>query len=528
MKTLKRLMAILAASALLGLGTAALTPVLKYANAGTQKLWTEEGYYGSCVLCDLEGDGTQELVFSNYSITVLDAATGNLKFHVNSGHDRSEPFAEFGKSVGHTWCSPVVRDIDADGSPEIITVHGNGLVSVLDANGYFKSGFPQTPIAASARSLKAEDLDGDGFCEIIVGYGAETPQSVYVFNHDGNVRNGWPQLRENLHGIEGFAYGVFMDNIAVGDLDGDGKKEIVVPTDTEFVSVYREDGTPFEANTAVFGRKNWAHIGTYEDYAVEQRGDNGGFGWPIGNRVLDREELYKLSFSHAVSRIVDVDGDGKTEIVVPGLVYERNDTNLYDSSLFMTVCIFNTDRTRYQNAALDADWQVLPTDLGKPLVTHPEFLVSGVCQTPTVCDLDGDGMTEILFNSYNGRVECFSLNKVQPYAWPYSLTKRTSALYEYASPVVCRDLDGDGKYEVIFTSFYDEQQSFPSCVDGSLYIVNYEGKLLSKTPLPPAKEVGSFHNGAMGEPLVADIDGDGAPEIVVNTLHGGVCAFDLI
>lgn len=53
----------------------------------------------------------------------------------------------------------------------------------------------------------------------------------------------------------------------------------------------------------------------------------------------------------------------------------------------------------------------------------------------------------------------------------------------YASPVVC-DLDFDGRKEIVFASFYDKNQSMPKIMQGSLYILNYEGKLISKTPLP--------------------------------------------
>ena len=504
-----------------------VAPRLKYANAGALGNWTEESYFSSPVVCDLDGDGRKEIVFSNYSVTVLDASTGKLKFRVNSGHDRSEQFSEFGKSVGHTWCSPVVADIDGDGGKEIVTAHGNGLVSVLDANGYFKPGFPVTPCAASARSLKVEDLDGDGLYEIIVGYGVESPKSLYVLEPDGSQRQGFPVLSDEQDQKVGYGYGIYMDSVAVSDLDGDGRKEIIVPTDTEFIGVFRDNGAPFEANRAIFGYDYWGQIGTYEDQAVELRGDNGGFGWEIGGRYLKREELYKLSFAHSVAVVDDVNNDGKKEVVVSALVYERNDANQYDSSKFMTVALFNTDRTRFVDKNLDADWTTLPTDRGGPLINHPEFLVSGVCQTPVIADLDGDGRKEILFNAYNGRVECFSIDKSEPFEWPYSLTKRTSPLAEYPSPVVCYDIDGDGKKEVIFTSFYDEKQPLGGIMQGSLYILNYEGRLLSKTALPKATEASSKHNGARAMPVLDDIDGDGLPEIVINTLNGAICAYDL-
>ena len=73
--------------------TNANAQILKYSNAGTLSNWTEESYYNSPAVCDLDGDGRLEIIFSNYSITVLDAESGSVKWKVNSGHDRSTPFS---------------------------------------------------------------------------------------------------------------------------------------------------------------------------------------------------------------------------------------------------------------------------------------------------------------------------------------------------------------------------------------------------------------------------------------------------
>ena len=116
-----------------------------YTNAGSLSNWTEEAYYSSPAVDDIDGDGRLEIVFSNYSITVLDAATGKQKWKVNSGKDRSTPFAEFNLSNGHTWPDIEIEDINGDGKKEIITAHGHGVISVLSAEGYFLPGWPQIP-----------------------------------------------------------------------------------------------------------------------------------------------------------------------------------------------------------------------------------------------------------------------------------------------------------------------------------------------------------------------------------------------
>ncbi len=504
--------------------SAAITPTLKYKNAGTFASWTEESYYSSPVVCDIDADGKNEIIFSNYTITVLDAETGQSEWKVNSGYDRTSPVQEFGKSNGHTWSDVIVCDINSDGKKEIITGHGRGIVSVLSSDGYFMPGWPQRPVDASVRSVAVADFENDGYSEIIVGLGVRGSNSVYVYNYDGTLRQGWPQLDGGNTG-KAFMYGVFMDSIAVDDLNGDGIKEIIVPSDLSHISVFEPDGSLFMASNSVFGNKSWGMISLYEDYAAEIRNENGGWGYDyVGDET--REELYKGEFGHAKAVTCDVDGNGTKEVIVTTIMCNRKYAPVYPPTEYMTVAVLNADRTRYKNDAKGHNWEILPTDLGEPLFQNTETIASGVFHAPTVSDLDGDGEVEILFNSYNGKVHCFGLNRVEPYAWPYSLTKRTSPMFEYASPVTCVDLDYDGKKEVIFTSFYDEYQNYPA-MNGSLYILNYEGKLICKTPLPDSKEGRAHSNGGKSAPVVQDIDGDGKYEIVINTLTGAICVYDV-
>ncbi len=503
-------------------------PYLKYTNAGTYPLWTEESYYSSPEVCDIDGDGALEIIFSNYSITVINAATGATEWKVNSGYDRNTPVQEFGLSNGHTWSDIEIHDINGDGRKEIITGHGGGVISVLDGNGYFLPGWPQKPCGDSVRSIEVADFEGDGKMEIVVGYGKRQSNgaTLYVYNFDGTIRAGWPQLYGSANGRESWLDGIYMDSIAIEDLNYDGTKEIIAPSDLSFVSVFEVDGTAFPANKTIFGNRSWGHIAFYEDYAAEIKGDNGGWGNTIRGGEM-RENLYKGEFGHAKAVVCDVDQNGSREVVVSTIMCDRTYfAGGYPPTEYMTIGIFNADRTRYKNEALGYNWEVIPADLGKPLYQNEISIASNVYQVPVVSDLDGDGKNEILFNSYNGKVHCFGLDKKEPYAWPYSLTKRTSPMFEYASPVVCVDLDFDGRKEVVFTSFYDSYQGY-GIVRGNLYILNYEGKILHKVSLPDSKEPGHYANGSMVQPKVCDIDGDGAYEIIINTLRSGICVYDI-
>ena len=83
---------------------------------------------------------------------------------------------------------------------------------------------------------------------------------------------------------------------------------------------------------------------------------------------------------------------------------------------------------------------------------------------------------------------------------------------------VAADINGDGKPEVIFASSTANAAGTKTGVDGSLYVVDGSGKLLTKHKLHSAiYESGptAYDNGAYAAPTVADIDGDGKPEILV-------------
>ena len=84
----------------------------------------------------------------------------------------------------------------------------------------------------------------------------------------------------------------------------------------------------------------------------------------------------------------------------------------------------------------------------------------------------------------------------------------------------------DGRKEVIFTSFYDEYQGYQS-TNGNLYILSYEGRLISKTKLADAKEGNTVSNGGKAAPVVCDIDNDGDFEIVIKTMAGAIAVYDI-
>ena len=476
-------------------------PVLKWQLGGCYSSWCETGWYSSPATADLDGDGQVEVIASAYSIFVLDGKTGTLEWKLSSGHDRSESNAP---NVGRTWPGIVIADIDDDGAVEIVTAHSGGWVSVYTAEGYFKPGWPQHPTSSELRGLLVSDLDGDNMLEVIVTGAVGSRTNTWIFEFDGTLRPGWPQLSND----SGYAYGVFNANASAGNLDSDGANEIVVPSDVHYICAYEANGTQIPANP-IYGGKGWGKVGVWESLTPELR------GWGECNGV--RMESYRTNFAHGPSVIADMNRDGSMEVVVTGNTYDCS-ADPY-ASKYNGVYVFNADRSRFNVDGFD--WRIVPVDTGPPL-TENYGVIENDQPNPAVADLDGDGRMEIIYASYDGRVHAFWLDKSEHGNWPYSVYQPAEGFFRFASEPVIADLDDNGFGEVIFTS-WTQKGSYHT---GKLHILDYLGNPIYEVSLPNAFG-GADWNGALPAPTLANIDSDSDLEAVLLTANSGVVAYDL-
>jgi hypothetical protein len=139
-----------------------------------------------------------------------------------------------------------------------------------------------------------------------------------------------------------------------------------------------------------------------------------------------------------------------------------------------------------------------------------------------VADLDGDGELEIVYSDFAGKVHAFWLDRTEHGSWPYQVYHPPDGFFRLASEPVVADLDDDGQAEVLVATWTQKT----SGATGSLLVVSSGGMLLYQVPLPAA--VGSSTwNGALAAPTLGDLDGDPDLELVLQTAHSGVVAYDL-
>ncbi len=461
-------------------------PVLKWQRGGCYSSWCETGWYSSPAVADLDGDGAPEVIAGAYKIFILNGATGALKKAIDTPGSR-------------VWPGIVVVDLDHNGDLEIVTAQGDGYLNVLDHTGELV--WTRKPASNELRGLLVYDLDADGTMEIIVTAAIRSKTNTWVYEHDGTLRAGWPQLSNDL----AYAWGVFNDNATAGDLDGDGQGEIVVPSDVHYICAYEANGAHIPANP-IYGDKAWGRVGVHVDHWVDLR------GW------ANCGTEHRPNFAHTPANIVDVNGDGVMEVVAMGNVYNCG-TSPY-TSLYEMPFIFKADRTRWSGNGFD--WTVIPIPDGLAAPVSEDYnVIESNMSNPVTADLDGDGKLEILFSSYDGRVHAYWLDKTQHGNWPFVVYPR-SGLLRFASEPVVADLDNNGYAEVLFTSWVQKG----SGQTGKLYVLDYRGNLLHAVDLPLAFGNPTW-NGGLAAPTLDDIDGDRELEIVINTAHSGFVAYDL-
>ncbi|MDD5342733.1 MAG: FG-GAP-like repeat-containing protein [Patescibacteria group bacterium] len=223
-----------------------------------------------------------------------------------------------------------VGNVLGDNKEEIITGTGQGLgpqVRVFDNAGKVKSQF--FAYAATLRSgvrLASCDLDGNGSDEIVTIPGPGGRPHVRIFDGYGNV------ISKGFFALDGkFKGGA---NVACGDIDGDGKGEIMVaagPGGGPHVTIHRSDGTligNFMAYAKTFhGGIKIAALDLDGDGIMEMMTgpEHGGphvqmFKGRTGKRINPGIFAFSRNFSGGLAVAGgDIDGDGIDEMLVtPG------------------------------------------------------------------------------------------------------------------------------------------------------------------------------------------------------------------
>jgi hypothetical protein len=467
--------------------SAVAAPTLKWAYGGCFASWCQTGWYASPAVAELDTDPQAEVVWGSYDLVALDGLNGALQWRAANG--------------SRVWPGVAVADLTGDGDLEVIVGRGSDQVTIYNHLGGVE--WSRNPFGnGEVRTLAVEDLESDGKLEVIVGRasGGATKQ-LNVYDASGKVRSGWPARRD---GEPGYGWGMYNENVTVADLNGDGYKEIIGPTDTHYITALDRNGNQLPASSIYGAGKVWSQVGVHVDQAADLRG------------YANCGTEHRPNFANSAPAISDVDSDGALEIVVVGDVYNCAIGDP-EGDLYHLPWILKLDRTRWSGSGFD--WTVIPAaSPGSAPLSQDYNLIQNSVNKAVVADLDGDGLREILYPSYDGRLHAYWLDKTEHGNWPY---KVPGSEIRFAGEPIVADLDNDGKAEVIFTSW---PQNGGNRI-GQLHILDDQGNALHALNLPAPR--GDDWNGGLGAPTIANIDLDPDKELVIGTVSSGVVAYDL-
>lgn len=463
------------------------------------------------VLADLDRDGRDEIVIptSDGYLRILRWERSGIRI-VRAPLDRTPPVDPAGRTSQSGEAAlpreTVIReaaigDVFGDGRPVIVVASREGKVYAFDARGERLGAFPVSTDAERARrATKTErieggvlsrpllvDLDGKPGLEIVV---TSLDGHLYAWRGDGRTLPGFPV------GVEDPRLGPgqrqkLVSSPAAGDLDGDGRPEIV------------------------FG-SNGGRDGLASAWAVRARGNlhpGGSFlpGWrPLEVPALRAELIPTLASGVQMTpALVDADDDGDEEAILYAVTGPS---------------ILLVDHSRSEGPRVLASFSMAPGEAGQ--VTGTSFAAE--TGSPLVADADGDGAPELYAPLLPLRMLTLRAKPGVPLDVPLALgawrvpingevgqrvpmlptyPRRMEDLMILARPAAA-DVDGDGAKEILmgsggyllhaFRNAGGEAAGFPKFTGGWIF----------------------------SEPATGDLDGDGRIEVVTVTREGWLFAWE--
>ena len=428
--------------------------------------------HGTPIAADLDNDGHKEILFINSKhlestgrsqekIFAFKKDGSSLEgWPVTLPQITSTEIREYDELSAGTGSSLAITNLIGDKKKEVVAINGEKII-VLNSKGKTLSGWPQS-VPHLKSTVSVGDLDGDGSKEIVVlaaDYSADNNfLKIYVFNDDGTLVAGFPKTIFKKEKNLQKFAQNTVYDINLVDLDNDKKKEII------FHPKFHKHDTI---------------------YILDYKGNN-LTGWP---KTIKGFEIYRTIAG-------DITGDGEKEIIA------------YYSEPLKEVEPNSLKRGDTYVSAFNKKGEVLE---GYPIKSAQAVKNMG----PTLADVSGDEVLDVVIPSFRIYKEDV------PYKYsPIAISKGNFEVlsccnYQHDNLQAVVDFNGDGEPNIIATSRGTDMIHVLKRYTAT------DGKI-GWTPIWQEK-AGDFK----GQPIVTDLDNNGKWDIIT-TVDYGVSSFILV